>query len=101
MLPVTIVHGGVTNTYMLKAEVSNLVGLKTLDLDPRDHLIVKTVQAGKPADLAHLRADDEVVEFAGVPISSRQQFISLIQKRGNQATPIEVVRAHQRLALTV
>lgn len=101
VLPVTIVHDGVSNTYMLKAEVSNLLGLKTLDLDPRDHLIVKAVQPGKPADAAHLKAEDEVVEFAGVPISSRQQFISLIQKRGNQPTPIEVKRGHDRLALTV
>jgi len=101
LLPVTIVHGNATNTYLLKAEVSNLLGLKTLNLDPRDHLVVKAVQAGKPADLAHLKADDEVVEFAGVPISSRQQFISLIQKRGNEATPIEVKRGDKRLALTV
>jgi len=101
VLPVTIVHEGATNTYLLKAEVSNLVGLKTLDLDPKDHLIVKAVQAGKPADLAHLKPDDEVVEFAGMPISSRQQFISLIQKRGNQPTPVEVQRGGQRLAFTV
>ncbi|MGA2177276.1 MAG: RIP metalloprotease RseP [Verrucomicrobiota bacterium] len=101
VLPVTIVHAGVSNTYMLKAEVNNLVGLKTLDLDPRDHLIVKSISAGKPADVAHLKADDEVVEFAGVPISSRQQLVSLIQKRGNQATPIAVKRGRQRLALSV
>ena len=35
--PVTVVHDGATNTYLLKAEVSNLLGLKTLDLDPHDH----------------------------------------------------------------
>ncbi len=101
VLPVTVVHDGATNTYLLKAEVSNLLGLKTFDLDPKDHLVVKAVQEGKPADLAHLKADDEVVGFAGVPISSRQQFISLIQKRGNQATPIVVKRGDKRVALTV
>ena len=101
VLPVTIVHDGASNTYLLKAEVSDMVGLKTLNLDPRDHLIVGAALPGKAAEAAHLKARDEVVEFAGVPISSRQQFISLIQKRGNQATPIEVTRDGQRLALKI
>ena len=106
ILPVTIVHESTpnvftTNTFMLKAEVNTLVGLKTLDLDPRDHLIVKSISPGDPAEAAHMKVDDEVVGFAGVPISSRQQLISLIQKRGGAATPIVVKRGDARLFLSV
>jgi regulator of sigma E protease len=105
-LPVTIVHEagkGVpkTNVYMLRAEDNNLIGLKTFNLDPLDHLIVKDVQSRQPAELAKIQANDEVVDFAGVPISSQQQFVNLIQKRGSQATPIVVRRAGKLLALSV
>lgn len=105
-LPVTIVHESApsvftTNTFMLKAEVNTLVGLKTLDLDPRDHLIVQSITPGDPAAAAHIQVNDEVVGFAGVPISSRQQLISLIQKRGGEATPIVIKRGDERLSLNV
>jgi len=106
-LPVTIRHEekagaqGRTEIYMLKAEANNLLGVKTFNLDPLDHLIVKEVAAGQPAEAAKVNVGDEVVGFAGVPISSQQQFINLIQKRGGQKTPIIVLRGGQRLELSV
>ncbi|HZM02193.1 MAG TPA: RIP metalloprotease RseP [Candidatus Saccharimonadales bacterium] len=107
VLPVTIRHEapagteGKTDIYMLKAEVNNLVGLKTLNLDPRDLLVIKEVQSGRPAAAAKIKAGDEVVGFAGMPISSRQQLTSLLQKRAGQPTPIVVKRDGQRLTLSV
>jgi regulator of sigma E protease len=101
VMPVVITHDGVSNTYMLKAEVNTLVGLKTLNLDALDHLVVKNVQSGGPAEAAHLKADDKVLGFAGMPVSSRQQLISLIQKRGAQPTSIMVKRGNEKLSLTV
>jgi regulator of sigma E protease len=74
---------------------------KTFNLDPLDHLIVKEVVAGQPADAAKIKMDDEVVGFAGVPVSSQLQFINLIQKRGSQPTPIMIKRGDKRLTLTV
>jgi regulator of sigma E protease len=107
VLPVTIQHQAPagtppkTDTYDLKAEVNNLVGLKTLNLDPHDLLVIKEIQSGEPAEVAKMKAGDEVVGFAGMPISSRQQLISLIQKRGGEPTPIVVKRDGQRLTLNV
>jgi regulator of sigma E protease len=102
VLPVTIVHtNGFSNTYFLKAEVNNLVKLKTLNLEARDHLIVGEVVTTNPAALAGVRREDEVVGFAGVPISSHQQLVDLIQIRGGQKTPIVVKRGNQRLTLSV
>jgi regulator of sigma E protease len=107
-LPVTIRHEdkagveGQTGIYMLKAETNNnLLGVKTFNLDSLDHLIVKEVVAGQPAEAAKIKMDDEVVGFAGVPVSSQQQFITLIQKRGGQPTPIIVKRGGERLTLSV
>lgn len=106
-LPVTIRHegnpakAGKIDTYMLKAEDNNLLGLKTFNLDPMDHLVVKEVQSGQPAATAKVNVGDEVVEFAGVAVSSQQQFINLIQKRGSQPTPIVVKRDGKTLCLNV
>jgi regulator of sigma E protease len=106
-MPVTIRHeekagvAGETQTYMLKAEANNLVELKIFNLDPLDHLIVSEVKSGNPAEAAKIKVDDEVVGFAGIPVSSQPQFIKLIQKRGGQPTPIVVMRAGKRLELTV
>ncbi|MGA2747983.1 MAG: RIP metalloprotease RseP [Verrucomicrobiota bacterium] len=101
VFPVVIAHrDGVSNVYMLRADVNNLVGLKTLDLNPRDRLIVKGIKS-RPAEAAGMKAEDEVAGFAGVPISSRQQLISLIQQRGGKPTPIVVNRGKTRVNLTV
>jgi len=106
-LPVTIRHEGnpvakgKVDIYMLKAEDNNLLGLKTFNLDPLDHLIVKEVVSGQPAETAKVKVDDEVVGFAGIAVSSQQQFINLIQKRGAQPTPIVVMRDGKRLTLNV
>lgn len=100
-LPVTIQHDGQNKTYMLKADASNLLGLKTFNLDPLDHLVVKDVTVGDPAAAAKIKVNDEIVGFAGVPVSGDQQLTNLIQKRGNQPTPIVVMRDGQRLTLTV
>jgi regulator of sigma E protease len=107
VLPVTIRHEGKagvegqTQIYMLKAEANNLMGVKTFNLDPLDHLVVSQVQSGQPAEAAKIKPDDEIVGFAGIPISSREQFSNLIQKRGSQPTPIIVMRDGRRLALSV
>jgi regulator of sigma E protease len=106
-LPVTIRREdkagveGKTQIYMLKAEANNLVELKTFNLDPLDHLIVSEVMSGDPAEAAKIKAEDEVVGFAGVPISSHEQFADLVQKRGNLPTPIIVMRGGRRLTLSV
>jgi regulator of sigma E protease len=107
VLPVTIEREGKagepshSQTYMLKAEANNLLGLKTFNLDPLDHLFIKEVKAGEPADLGKIQVNDEVVEFAGVPVGSQQQFINLVQKRGSQPTPVAVLRDGKPLTLTV
>jgi regulator of sigma E protease len=106
-LPVTIQHEGkagapgLTQTYMLKADTNNLLELKSFNLDPLDHLLVSEVISGDPGEAAHIKVGDEVVGFAGVPVSSQQQFINLIQKRGSQPTPIVVKRDGKLVTLNV
>src|ERR1035441_373343 len=107
VLPVAIKREGKTNTYLLKAaaneppEVKKLIALKTLNLSPRDPLIVKSVNADSPAEKAHLQTNDEIVSFAGVPISGIKQLTNLLQKCAGHPTPLVVKRDGERQTLSV
>ena len=101
VLPVEIERAGKTNTYLLRADISPLVGLKIFNLDPMDHLIIKGLTEGSPGEAAHLQIGDEIIGFAGAPVSSFEQLTNLIQKRGGQETPIVVKRGAVKLNLSV
>ena len=105
VLPVAIKRGSETNTYFLKAEaneppeVKSLINVKTFNLGPRDFLIVKNVQAGSPAEKAHLQPNDEIVSFAGVPISGirpTDQFIAEVRRAYHPARGQTRQRTHDR-----
>jgi regulator of sigma E protease len=101
VIPVTIAHEGKTNVYQLVAQVSPLVDLKMLDLSPRDPLVIKNIQAGSPAEKSHLALGDEVVGFAGMPVSSFKELTNLVQKCADQNTPIIVKRNGKNITLAV
>jgi regulator of sigma E protease len=101
VLPVVIERNGVETTYQLTAEVNSVVGLKLLNLDPRDHPEVMEAQSGSAAEAAGLKKGDKVIAFGGVPIASREQLIGLIQKRGGEPTEIRVQRGTEKLSLSV
>jgi regulator of sigma E protease len=100
---VTIVRGGSSNVYALMAEPSTVVGMgvKTLNLAPKDHLVVGQTMKGSAAAAANLKADDEIVSFAGATVSSREELTKLIQACGGKKTPLVIQREHKRLALEV
>jgi regulator of sigma E protease len=100
-LPVVIKHDGKEHTYQLQATTDNAIGLKMLNLDPRDHPEVMQVLSGTPAEKAGLKAKDIIISFAGVPVASREQLIDLIRKRGGQATEMRVQRSAEKIALNV
>jgi regulator of sigma E protease len=101
MLPVVIEHDGKEQTYELQATTDNAIGLKMLNLDPRDHPQVMQVLSGTPAEKAGLQAKDVIISFAGVPVASREQLIDLIRKRGGQATEMRVQRDADKITLNI
>jgi len=72
-----------------------------LNLDARDHPVVRSVEAGSPAAKAGLVVEDEFQSFGGVPIFNQEQLVDLIRKRGGQPTEMIVKRGEQRLVLQV
>jgi regulator of sigma E protease len=101
VLPVVIERKGVATTYQLTTVISEAVGLKVLNLDPRDHPVIKEVTDKSAAQEAGLKADDEIVSFAKIPVAGREQFIKLIQERASQPTEIVVKRGGNKVALAV
>ena len=68
LIPVVIEHAGVSNTYNLTATVSQVIGLKTLNLDPREHPVIGAVESGMPAAAAGLKAGDKILSVNGIPV---------------------------------
>jgi regulator of sigma E protease len=101
-LAVVIVRPGkFTNTYELNTVVSEALGLKVLNLDPRDHPVIKGVRGGSPAEAAGLKAGDEILVFAQVPLYGADQFIKLVQKCPGEAKEMVIKRDGQRMTLKV
>jgi regulator of sigma E protease len=101
VIPVAIKRQEVEQTHLLTAKVNELVGLKVLNLDPRDHPLVARVEPGSPAEKSGLKADDVFLTFADVPIFSQEQLVDLIRKRGGQPSEFQVQRGTEKLVLSV
>lgn len=101
VLPVIILHEGVRTTYQLTTIVSPGMGLKVLNLDPRDHPVIKEVMKDSAAQAAGLQVEDEIISFARIPIAGRDQFIKLIQARANEPTELIVKRAGQKTTIII
>jgi regulator of sigma E protease len=101
IVSVEIEHAGAEQTYQLKTTTDNAVGLKLLNLDPRDHPEVMEVTSGSAAENAGLKEKDLIISFAGVPIAGRDQFIELIRQRGGQPSEIQVERGGKKMTLNV
>jgi regulator of sigma E protease len=80
LIPVVIEHGGVSNTYNLTATVNDVIGLKTLNLDPREHPVVGAVESGMPAAAAGLQSGDKILSVNGIPVPGQDQVKELISK---------------------
>jgi regulator of sigma E protease len=93
--------GQCTNTYELTTVVSESLGLKILNLDPRDHPVIKRVLSGSAAEAAGLQAGDEVLTFAQVPLFGSDQFIKLIQKCPGETKEVVIKRDGERKTLEV
>lgn len=101
VLPVVIEHNGKESTYQLQATTDNAIGLKMLNLDPRDHPQLLQVMSGSPAEKAGLKPQDIVLSFANVPVASGEQLVQLIHKCGDRPTEIQVERDKKQITLRI
>jgi regulator of sigma E protease len=101
LIPVVIEQDGVSNTYNLTATVNDVIGLKTLNLDPREHPVVGAVESGMPAAAAGLQSGDKILSVNGIPVPGQNQMIELISK--SEGKPCEIVfdRKNEKKSVTV
>lgn len=101
VVPVKIERQGTEKTYNLATITSDAIGLKVLNLDPRDHPVVMDLTGGDPAEKAGMKAGDEIISIAKVPVFGREHFIKMVQARPNELTEIVVKRGGERIPLMV
>ena len=101
VIPVVIEHAGVSNSYKLTATISDAIGLKVLNLDPREHPVIGGVDSGMPAAAAGLQPGDKILSVNGIPVPGQDQMIELISK--SEGKPCEIVfdRKNERKSVTV
>ncbi len=101
VVPVELERDGARFTRHLPATVHPDLGLKLLNLAPLDHPVAAEVQPGSAAEAAGLRAGDQFVSFAGIPVLGQAQLVSLIRKRPDTPGEFEILRDGQTVRLQV
>ena len=101
VIPVVIEHAGVSNTYNLATTVSDVIGLKVLNLDPREHPVVGGVESGMAAAAAGMQPGDKILSVNGIPVPGQDQLIDLISKSQDKPCLIVFDRGNQRKSVTV
>ncbi len=101
VIPVVVERNGVKTSYNLTTETNELVGLKVLNLDPKDHPAIAEVISGSVAEKAGLEVNDAFISFAGVPVVGQEQLIALIKKRPSLPSELEIQRGKEKIKLTV
>jgi regulator of sigma E protease len=98
---VDIERDGQRRRYDLTAKTSDTVGLKWLNLDPREHPVVGLVQSGMPAAEVGLKPGDKFISFNGVPVHDQRHLIDLVAKSEGQPSQVVVQRGGEQLTFTV
>jgi regulator of sigma E protease len=101
LIPVVIEHDGVSSTYNLTATVNQVIGLKVLNLDPREHPVVGAVESGMPAAAAGLQSGDKILSVNGIPVPGQDQMIELISKSAGKPCKIVFDRKNEKKSVTV
>lgn len=78
--------------------VGHTVGIKMFS---KGVLVVKLPEGGTPARECGLRTGDVIVKCGGTAVQSTEQFQSLLQQAGQQATDLQVRRGGQQMTLSV
>jgi regulator of sigma E protease len=101
VIPVVIERAGISNTFYLTAAVNEDIGLKVLNLDPREHPVVGAVDSGKPAAAAGLQSGDKILSVNGIPVPSKERMIEIISKATGKPCEIVFLRRGERKSVTV
>jgi len=100
VLPVAIQRGKETNTYFLTAQVSP-VGGKWLNLDPREHPVIGSVQSDMPAAKVDLKPGDKILSVNGIPTGSQERMMEVVSNSAGAACEITFLRRGEKRTVTI
>ncbi|HWD91690.1 MAG TPA: RIP metalloprotease RseP [Verrucomicrobiae bacterium] len=100
VLPVAIARGKETNVYHLTASASP-VGGKWLNLDPREHPIVGSVESDMPAAKVDLHSGDRIVAVNGIPTPSQERMMEVISNAAGMPCEIAFTRNGEKKIVTI
>lgn len=100
VLPVEIQRGKETNTYYLQANASS-VGGKWLNLDPREHPIVGSVESDMPAAKADLQPGDKIMSVNGIPTPSQDRMMEVISNAAGTPCEISYTRNGEKRTVSI
>ncbi|HXS67748.1 MAG TPA: RIP metalloprotease RseP [Candidatus Polarisedimenticolia bacterium] len=90
VMPVAIERGKERKTYYLTATPSD--GGKFLNLDPREHPIVGSVESDMPAASVDLKRGDEILSVNGIPTPSQERMMEVISNAAGMPCKITFTR---------
>jgi len=100
VMPVAIQRGNVTNTYDLTASASDIGG-KWLNLEPREHPIIGSIEAGMPASKVDLQPGDRVLSVNNVPTPSQERMMEVISNSVNTPCQVVLLRKGEKRTVTI
>ena len=95
---VTALAAGSETSARMLVPVGHTVGIK---LFARGVLVVKLSDGGTPAKDCGLQTGDVIVKCGGVSVTSTEQFQTLLQENGSDATDLQIRRDGENMTLSV
>ncbi len=85
------------------------IAVRNLDETMRDHygvaeggILVDSVMAGQAADKAGIKDEDIIIDYNGVKVTDRDQFVQLVERTApGTRVPVVIIRNKKELHLTV
>lgn len=92
----TLLSSNTTKTIQVEIDDIEHTGQIIKGVDPAIPCLLGAVTQGSAADKAGLKANDIIVEFAGIPVGDWFHFVELVQQSPQEEVPVIVERNGQR-----
>ncbi|HEX4264683.1 MAG TPA: RIP metalloprotease RseP [Verrucomicrobiae bacterium] len=100
VLPVAIQHGKETNVYYLTAKASEIGG-KWLNLDPREHPVIGSVEPDMPAAKVDLKPGDTILSINGIPTPSQERMMEVVSNTAGSSCEITFLRKGEKRTVSI
>lgn len=76
-------------------------GFRTVGIAGRENLVIGLIKSHSPADLAGMKAHDQLVAINGVAMNSLGDYLNFVEYHQDETFSIEVLRGNEKLTFSV